>query len=293
VRRERRVEVIAHRGASEQAPENTLAAFRRAAELGADWFELDCTLARDGALVVIHDDSLERTTDGAGPVAARTLAELQALDAGAWKHERYRGERIPTLSEALDLARELGIGVYVEVKPCAHDVELRRALLERAGAQRVRDEALSAALLDGIERSGSPHVPLTRAALAALRGRTAQRLVLQSFSPIVCALAACAAPELRVELLAEGQDPAAWAEALRWVELLDLSGLNPGQRALSPARVAALTAAGRSIAVWTVNEPEAMAHFARLGVDRLITDRPDVCLEVLESAGLRGPARDP
>jgi glycerophosphoryl diester phosphodiesterase len=93
--------VIAHRGAPNHAPENTLAAFDKALALGFPHIELDAQLSADGVPVVFHDDTLERTTDGAGPLAARTLAELKRLDAGAWYGAAFRGERIPTLEEVL------------------------------------------------------------------------------------------------------------------------------------------------------------------------------------------------
>jgi glycerophosphoryl diester phosphodiesterase len=100
--------IIAHRGASEEEPENTLRAFRRAAELGADMVELDLHLSRDGELVVIHDARVDKTTDGAGEVRALTLAELRRLDAG-------RGERIPTLQEVIDALRSR-CRLYIELK---------------------------------------------------------------------------------------------------------------------------------------------------------------------------------
>jgi len=100
---------IAHRGASAHAPENTLAAFRLAAELGADMVELDVRVSADGVPVVIHDPFLARTTDGRGLVQNLTLAELKRLDAGG-------GERIPTLEEAMETCREAGIGLYIEIK---------------------------------------------------------------------------------------------------------------------------------------------------------------------------------
>src|SRR5262245_21203089 len=89
---------IAHRGASIEQPENTLLAFARAIALGVDMIELDVNLTRDGALVVLHDTTLERTTNGAGPVRERLLADIQQLDAG-------RGQRVPTLEEVFELVR--------------------------------------------------------------------------------------------------------------------------------------------------------------------------------------------
>src|SRR5215475_6599931 len=94
--------VIAHRGASGTCPENTLAAFRRAQELGAHMIELDVQLTRDGEVVVMHDWTLARTTDGRGRVASRTLAELRQLDAGSWFDPGYAREPVPTLREVLD-----------------------------------------------------------------------------------------------------------------------------------------------------------------------------------------------
>jgi glycerophosphoryl diester phosphodiesterase len=95
--------LYAHRGASAEAPENTLAAFRRALAAGADGIELDVHLTRDGVPVVIHDDTLERTTDGAGRVAARSAAALQELDAGSWFAPHFAAEALPTLEEVLRL----------------------------------------------------------------------------------------------------------------------------------------------------------------------------------------------
>lgn len=96
---------IAHRGASSYAPENTFAAFDRALSLGVDHIELDVHFTSDDHIVVIHDDTVDRTTDGDGPVADHALAELQALDAGSWFDQQYAGERIPTLVDVLDRYR--------------------------------------------------------------------------------------------------------------------------------------------------------------------------------------------
>ncbi|HQP37324.1 MAG TPA: glycerophosphodiester phosphodiesterase family protein, partial [Polyangiaceae bacterium] len=95
----RRPLVVGHRGAMGYFPENTMLSFRKAVEMGADWIELDVHLSRDGKLVVIHDELLERTTNGRGPVGARTFEELRALDAGGSTGSQYAGERIPSLEE--------------------------------------------------------------------------------------------------------------------------------------------------------------------------------------------------
>lgn len=96
------VMVIAHRGASSYAPENTLAAFDLALEMGAHHIELDVDLTSDGHIVVIHDDTVDRTTNGSGPVTSHTLAALRALDAGSWFGDKFTGERIPTFHEVLE-----------------------------------------------------------------------------------------------------------------------------------------------------------------------------------------------
>ncbi|HEV7731607.1 MAG TPA: glycerophosphodiester phosphodiesterase family protein [Candidatus Binatia bacterium] len=131
------LDVIAHRGASGTRPENTLAAFRRAVELGAHMIELDVQCTRDGAVVVIHDDTLERTTDGRGIVRHHTLTELASLDAGGWFDPAYAGERLPTLDAVL---AAVPIPINVELKSAGDDGLERRTLevVEAAGAlQRV------------------------------------------------------------------------------------------------------------------------------------------------------------
>ena len=255
-----RVAVIAHRGASAAAPENTLAAFRLAREVGADWFELDCMLAADGEVVVMHDSKVDRTTNGRGAVASMTLAELRALDAGSWKDPRWAGERIPTLDEALAAAGG-PTGVYIEIK-----------------AREDSDAARAAGLT------------LAEKTVALVRARGMERqVVVQSFSAHCCAAAKRIAPELRVELLtgckAEEEDK--WSTACRAVEDFTLDGLNPSAEGFTPERLAAVHAGGRTMAVWTVDEPEKMRALALHGVDAIITNRPAECLAVLREMGLR------
>lgn len=126
--------VIAHRGASSYAPENTLAAFDLAIGMGVSHLELDVHLTRDGHVVVIHDDRVDRTSDGRGPVAEHTLAELRALDAGSWFGPAFAGERIPTLDEVLERYRD-GVHLHTEIK--GHEPGLARhtaELIRRHGA---------------------------------------------------------------------------------------------------------------------------------------------------------------
>ena len=111
---------IAHRGASGHAPENTMAAFRRAVELGARFIETDLQITRDARVIAIHDFTLDRTTSGKGQVHLLTLEQIRALDAGAWFGDRgagsFAGERVPTLEEILDFAKEHDVIFYLEIK---------------------------------------------------------------------------------------------------------------------------------------------------------------------------------
>jgi glycerophosphoryl diester phosphodiesterase len=264
-----RVEVIAHRGASFYAPENTLAAFSLAIQMKADWFELDCTLSKDGKIVVIHDDTVDRTSEAEGAVANLTLAELKRLDVGSWKDAEFAGERIPTLAESLDLARER-IGVFVEVKHSDDAVDLRAKIL---GAKAEARLAL-------LEESGCVDLPLAKAVVAEVRPRVArgERIVVQSFSAIICAWVRLAAPDVAVELLV---GDVSWEESVRWLDALDFAGLNPGKKEVDRARIAALRKRNKDVSVWTVNEAATMRKLRDWGVRRLISDVPDVCLTTL------------
>ena len=114
--------IAGHRGDSSAAPENTLAAFEKAIEGGADFVELDVTETQDGALVILHDDSLERTTGLMENVWDVTYEEIQQLDAGSWFSEDYTGERIPTLQEAIDVCKGK-IKMNIEIKSAGHESE--------------------------------------------------------------------------------------------------------------------------------------------------------------------------
>lgn len=113
--------LIAHRGAPRNAPENTLPAIREAARLGARWVEVDVKLTADGKPVIIHDDTVDRTTNGRGLVAGMTLAEIRALDAGSHLGSHHAGTQIPTLEELIETVLDLDVGLQLELKPTAGD----------------------------------------------------------------------------------------------------------------------------------------------------------------------------
>jgi glycerophosphoryl diester phosphodiesterase len=137
-----RVLNIAHRGASNRFPENTLAAFAGAIDAGADMCELDVQLSRDGALVVIHDDTVDRTTGGRGAVAAMTLEQLKRLDAGVSFGSEFKGERIPTLDEVFACSGGR----------CALNIELKSSGLEQKVCAAIRDhDALATAIVSSFD----------------------------------------------------------------------------------------------------------------------------------------------
>lgn len=110
--------VIAHRGAMASAPENTLAALRLAHEQGATWVEIDVKITQDGVPILMHDDTLDRTTNGTGFVADSTWEEIVALDSGKWFNPRFAGEPVPHLADALRIVLASGLSIVVEIKPC-------------------------------------------------------------------------------------------------------------------------------------------------------------------------------
>lgn len=288
----RTVDIIAHRGASAYAPENTLASFRLASALGADWFELDCTFSADQGIIVIHDDSVDRTTNGQGAVAKLTLAELKRFDAGIKQGPRFAGERLPTLDEALDVAKERGIGVYIEVKNAANDGPLLKQMAEAYGDAAAVTEAHRQKWESIAESSGSRNLDLAQAVIDCVRAHGMERrVVVQSFAPVVCTRVAKCAPEVRNEFLVgrNPKKPDEWRQSLLLAELLTVSGVNPDKGAVTPELVAAVHGRGRRMAVWTVDDPEEMKKLVTMGVDALITNRPDVALKTLEDMGLRTP----
>ncbi len=228
---------IAHRGASALAPENTMAAFERAIDLGADVVELDLHLTRDGELVVIHDDTLDRTTDGRGPVHERSLEELKRLDAGRWFGQAFVGQRIPTLSEVLDrFAKKLPLALEVKAGSTFFP-----GIEERVVAALRQHSAIEQAAVASFD-----HFALRRLKEIEPTLRTAALLVGRPV-PMSAIGGACAADAMALEA-----------------------------SLVTKSEVEACRAAGLQLVVWVVNEPDQMRRFIGLGVDGIITDRPDL-----------------
>ena len=131
-------EKIGHRGAAGHAPENTLASIRKAANLGARWVEFDVMLSHDGIPILMHDNTLNRTTNGKGPISAQSLNDLRTLDAGSWFDKSFADEPIPTLAETLLLAEALGLGCNVEIKPAPEtSEETAKAVIEVVNSSQI------------------------------------------------------------------------------------------------------------------------------------------------------------
>ena len=237
---------IGHRGASADAPENTLAALRVAVDAGCDLVEVDVQRTRDGVLVLAHDPDLARTAGLPRRIADLTHAELLRLDAGAWFSPAYAGERIPTLDDALDLLGPTATGLLLEVKqPALHPgiaFDVARTLRARPGY-----------------------------AEAAAAGR----LVVQSFDHRVMRRFARLAPEIPAGLL--GHPP------VRRLPLLAgwAAYVNPHHRRTTRSYVAAVQAAGMRCFVWTADQDGDLRRAVDLGVDGVISNRPDALQRVL------------
>ncbi|HZN49153.1 MAG TPA: glycerophosphodiester phosphodiesterase family protein [Methylomirabilota bacterium] len=201
---------IAHRGASSYAPENTFAAFDLAIEMGARHLELDVHFSSDGHLVVIHDDTVDRTTDGSGPVTSRSLAALTALDAGAWFDPRFKGERIPTLGAVLE--RYWGAHLHVELKGHSAGLAQRAVDMIRSSgiATNVTITSFQKAKLEET-RAYAPELPT-----GWLVGEVSDAVVAQTRAmglTQLCPRAGAVTPELVSRLHAEGLVVRAWGVA--------------------------------------------------------------------------------
>ncbi len=238
---DRPVEIVGHRGASFDAPENTVASVKLAWEQKADAAEFDVYLTKDRQVVVIHDKDTKRTAGGANKVVAEsTLAELRTLDVGKWKGEKFAGERIPTLAEVLATV-PAGKRVFIEVKP------------------------------------GPEMVPELLAAMAASK-LPAERTPVISFHAGAIAAVKTARPDVPaywiVSLNTKDKAPPA-AELVAKAKEIGADGLDlSASPALDAAYAKSVRDAGLKLYVWTVNDPAVARRMVGLGVDGITTDRP-------------------
>jgi glycerophosphoryl diester phosphodiesterase len=261
--------LAAHRGGAALWPENSLLAFRRALALGSDLLELDVHPTADGEVAVIHDPTLDRTTDATGPVAARTAAELAQVRLKG-PDGALTGERVPLLDAALAL---------VAPSPAALLVEMKGP--EPGFGVRWRGEAGGARPEPGPRYAGLEEAVLARLARSGL----GDRAIVMAFNPDVIARVRALAPRQRVTLLVGAYHVAETGvrpeETVEWAVRCGATDLGLQHTLLSPEVVGAARAAGVVLGVWTVNDEAAMRRAVELGVDLITSDRPDLLKRVL------------
>lgn len=239
---------LGHRGALTMAPENTIASFQRARQAGADGVELDVMLCADGDVVVCHDFRVERTTDGHGRVRELTLAQFQALDAGAWFGPEFAGERIPTLRQVVGWAGQ----------DMLLNIELKGQGLRSGGLE---DQV----------------VAIVR------ESRMEQRVVLSSFDPLVLARVKHIAPEIHTGLLYAADLPIflrrAWLRP--WARP---DALHPEYHMVTPAYLAWARRKEYRVNTWAPAAMQDMERLVAQRVDMIITDRPDLLAPILRKS---------
>jgi glycerophosphoryl diester phosphodiesterase len=244
--------IQAHRGAGRLAPENTLAAIRRSHAMGFRAIEIDARLTRDEVPVVIHDRTLERTTDGAGAVAEATADEIARLDAGSWFGPQYRGEPVPKLTEVIAFCRAQGIWMNLEIKRYADRSTHIGEVVARTAAQCYRD-----LLRPGGDRAESVVL---------------QAPLLSSFGREALLAARAAAPSLPRGYLVDDVPENFAAE----LEELGCVSLHTDHETLTRDKARAVKDAGYWLFCYTVDDPARAREIFGWGVDALCTDRIDL-----------------
>lgn len=229
--------LVAHRGGGLLAPENTLSAFRVGHANGYRMMEYDVKLSADNIPILLHDDTIDRTSDGVGAAADMTLARLLEHDFGAWHSAMHAGEAIPTLYAIAAYTRIHNLHSNIEIKPCPGR------------------EALTGTVVASAARRLWSHAPLPP--------------LISSFSEDALAAARDAAPELPRALLIKAELPADWPERLQY---LKCKGLNLNHRYLTQDLVGEITAMGYSLAAWTVNDLNRARELLSWGCHAVVTD---------------------
>lgn len=244
----RPVMVIAHRGFSGIAPENTLIAFQKAIDIKADMVELDITFSKDRHIIVIHDETLDRTTNGTGKVIDYTLAQLRKLDAGSWFSPEYKGEPIPTLEEALYLLKGK-ILVNIEIKS-----EAVHPLFGQGG---IEEQVVK--LVEALQME--------------------DQVIFSSFHPFAVKRIKELNPSLNAAFLYHDPIEKSPVElASPWLA----DAFNANRKHLTRQHFELAKKAGLSINVYTVNTFQKMKDLLSWGIDGIFTDHPDRLLKVLK-----------
>ncbi|HEX2906482.1 MAG TPA: glycerophosphodiester phosphodiesterase [Phototrophicaceae bacterium] len=235
--------IFGHRGASGNAPMNTLPAFELAAEHGADGIELDVWLSKDGEVVVIHDTAVDKTTNGTGHIQQMSLAELQELDAGSWFAESFQGTRIPTLDEVFETVGKR-LFINVELK----SITVKTDGLEKAVAEKIRQHNL------------------------------ADCVIISSFNPFALRRFRREMPEVPIGFLYAPDIP----RYLQFILLgFPHEARHPSQDMVNAAYMAWARRRKYCVNVWTVNDPQRALELRDLGVNGIITDYPGKMREAL------------
>jgi glycerophosphoryl diester phosphodiesterase len=237
--------IFAHRGASAHAPENTIPSFELALAQGADAIELDAKLTVDGQIVVFHDATVDRTTDGTGRLAQKTLADLRALDAGNSFSERFRGTKIPTLEEVFET---LGKKIFINVELTNYATP-RDSLVEKVCAL-IKKHSLEKSVIFS--------------SFLASNLKQAERFL----------------PEVPRGLLALDGWLGAWARSFGF-SFGEYAALHPYLTDVNVQQVSRVHQLKRRIHVWTVNKPEDIARLHGWGVDGIFTDDPQLALRTI------------
>lgn len=247
--------IVAHRGASHDAPENTLAAFALAWERGAHAIECDVWATKDSELVCLHDRNTKRTTGASLSVTDSTLAQLRKLDAGSWKGPQWKDERIPTFTEVLS-STPVGQLVFAEIKGGLKVVPLLPKAIEDAG----------------IDEKQVVVISFDKEVISAVK-RTLQNLralLLLDFKYNM--ILQCWRPSIKT-VLSDMHETGA--------DGVDLHAIEPASVAL----IESIRAVNGEVHVWTVNDIETAKRFCEIGVDSITTDNPTLIRELLEDAG--------
>ncbi len=246
--------IIAHRGGANLAPENTLAAFRNGIALGADVIEMDTHFSKDGVVMVIHDPTLERTTDGTGRVADKTAADLQALNAAAkFKDGTFEPQPVPTFAQVLDLLKGNSVRVEVEIKVPPQgryigiEEKLVKEVVDRHLVERVQVSSFDFDVLKDVKRV-NPKIKT----VALITSDFFRRVPLDQPTKVVEAVQTVGA-----EILAVNQD------------------------FLKAPIVAEAHARGLKVEVWTVDRESEMQKFITMGVDGITTNQPALLKKVV------------
>ncbi len=243
---EGRMLIFGHRGAKAYAPMNTLPSFELALQQGADGIELDVRLSFDGALVIMHDDRVDATTDGAGRVADLTLAQLQSLDAGAWFGEAFRGTHIPTLDEVFEtVGRRMRINVEIK-------------------AETARGNGIEVKVADTIRRHG-----------------LARSVIISSFNPLTLRRFRHEMPAVPIGYLYAIDTPSFIPHLIIGLEH---EARNPHYSMVDAHYMVWAKKSGYRVNTWTVNDPARAVELRDLGVDCIITDAPDRIIAALSDS---------